>query len=105
MATWTTDVGLLALRLGVSYVMLYAAWKNTENSAAWNWTVNETAILFRSSPDEQRQRTARFCAIVGMILMYGGGASVLLGLEPRVGGLAIAVLCSLGTIIHGLRRE
>ncbi|WP_022719545.1 hypothetical protein [Rhodopseudomonas sp. B29] len=40
---WSLNVGLLVLRLGLAYVFLWAAWKNTENAAAWQWTTNETA--------------------------------------------------------------
>ena len=38
---WTSDVAVLVLRVAVGYVFLYAAWKNTESTAAWQWTVNE----------------------------------------------------------------
>jgi len=102
-AAWTIDAGLLALRLGVGYVMLYAAWKNTENAAAWNWTINETSILFPSRPNQQQ--LAKVCAVIGVVMMYFGGASVLAGAEPRLGGLAIAVFCLLGMVIHRIRRD
>lgn len=103
--SWNLHFALLVLRIGVAYVFLYAAWKNTENAAAWKWTTNETALLFRNWPDTQREKLARLCAVAGMAVMYGGGASVLLGVEPRVGGIFIATFSIMGMWIHGIRRD
>jgi uncharacterized membrane protein YphA (DoxX/SURF4 family) len=102
---WKLDVGLLVLRLGIGYVFLYAAWKNTENAAAWQWTNTETAILFKDRPEEERIQLAWICSLVGMVMMYAGGVSVLLGLEPRIGGLMLAVFSLLGMRIHAIRRN
>ena len=102
---WNLHLALLVLRLGVAYVFLYAAWKNTENAAAWTWTTNETALLFKGWPDTQREKLARLCAVVGMAMMYGGGALVLLCLEPRFGGLLIAIFSIMGMWIHAIRRD
>ena len=102
---WNVDLALLVLRLGVGYVFLYAAWKNTENAAAWKWTVNESALLFKNMPEDGRQNLARLCAIAGMLMMYGGGVSVLIGLEPVVGGAMLAVFSILGMRIHAIRRD
>jgi uncharacterized membrane protein YphA (DoxX/SURF4 family) len=101
---WTLDVALLVLRLSVAYVFLYAAWKNTENAAAWQWTVNETALLFPHLAEPGRTSLARLSSIAGMIMMYGGGASILLGIEPRLGGILIAVFSLMGMRIHAIRR-
>jgi uncharacterized membrane protein YphA (DoxX/SURF4 family) len=102
---WNVDVALLVLRLGVAYVFLDAAWENTKNAAAWNWTVNETALLFRNMPDDRRQKLARLCSIAGMVMMYGGGLSVLIGVEPVVGGAMLAAFSMLGMRIHAIRRD
>src|SRR5438132_1345104 len=102
---WKLDVGLFALRLGIGYVFLYAAWKNTENAAAWKWTTAETAVLFKDRPEAERARLAWICALAGMVMMYAGGVSVLLGLEARIGGLMLAVFSILGTRIHAIRRD
>ena len=69
---WNMHLAILVLRLGEAYVFLYAAWKNTENAAAWKWTVDETALLFKGWPDPQRESLARQCAFGGMVMMYGG---------------------------------
>jgi uncharacterized membrane protein YphA (DoxX/SURF4 family) len=102
---WKLDAGLLILRLGIGYVFLYAAWKNTENAAAWKWTVTETAVLFKNRPEDERARLASTSALAGVVMMYGGGASVLLGLEPRLGGLILGVFSILGMRIHAIRRD
>jgi uncharacterized membrane protein YphA (DoxX/SURF4 family) len=101
----TDDLALLIIRCTVAYVFLYAAWRNTENTNAWTWTKNETAVLFANLPEPQRLSTAARAALVGMVLMYGGGLSVLLGLEARVGGLALAIFSILGMRIHAIRRD
>jgi uncharacterized membrane protein YphA (DoxX/SURF4 family) len=102
---WQVDVGLLVLRVSLAYVFIYAAWKNSENAAAWKWTVNETALLFQKFPDDWKQTAAWLCSLAGMIMMYGGGALVLLGIEPRLGGLVLALFSLLGMCIHQIRRE
>lgn len=99
------DLAILLLRLGVAWVFLYAAWKNSENKAARDWTANETSLLFRKFPEEQRKRLGRICAVIGLVMMYGGGLSILLGVEPRAGGLAIALFSALGMRIHAIRRD
>lgn len=103
---WNWDVALLVLRLSEAYVFLYAAWQNTKNAAGWQWTVNETGLLFQNFhlPDQQKRTLALLCSIAGMIMMYGGGISVLLGLEPRLGGILIAVFSLMGMQIHAIRR-
>ena len=105
MNTSTFDLAVLVLRLSVAYVMLFAAWKNTENKTAWTWTINETGIMFSNLPTEPRQKIARLSAIIGMCMMYFGGLSILLGVEPRLGGLFIAVFCLMGMRIHAIRRD
>ena len=105
MTTASGDLGLLMLRLGLAYVFLYAAWRNTQNKAAWAWTTSETGLLFRRLPEPQRQAVSARAAMAGMVLMYGGGLSVLLGVEARLGGLALALFSTLGMRIHAIRRD
>jgi uncharacterized membrane protein YphA (DoxX/SURF4 family) len=102
---WNWDLALLLLRLSEAYVFLYAAWQNTKNTAAWQWTVNETGLLFESFPEQRRKTLALLCSIAGMIMMFGGGISVLLGIEPRLGGIMIAAFSVMGTRIHAIRRD
>jgi len=102
---WKLDIGVLVLRLGIGYVFLYAAFKNTENAEARKAMTDETAVLFRDRPKEERDWLALICFRAGMVMMYGGGVSVLLGLEPRVGGLILAVFSLLGMRVHAIRRD
>jgi uncharacterized membrane protein YphA (DoxX/SURF4 family) len=102
---WNWDAALLVLRLSEAYVFLYAAWLNTKDTAAWQWTVNETGLLFQKFPEPQQKKLALLCSIAGMIMMYGGGISVLLGLEPRLGGIMIAVFSLMGMKLHAIRRD
>lgn len=101
----THDLALLILRATLAYVFLYAAWRNTQNQMAWTWTKNETGVLFRHLPEAQRASMAARAALIGMVLMYGGGLSVLLGVEARLGGLALAIFSLLGMRIHAIRRD
>jgi len=98
------ELALLVLRLSEAWVFLYAAWQNTKNAQAWQWTVNETGLLFQSFPDPTRKTLALLCSIAGMFMMYGGGISVLFGIEPRLGGLAIAAFSFMGMRIHAIHR-
>lgn len=50
-------------------------------------------------------RLHRAAAATGMAMMIGGGASLLLGAEPRLGALALAVFTSLGITIHHRERN
>jgi uncharacterized membrane protein YphA (DoxX/SURF4 family) len=103
MAHW--DWAVLSLRLSIAWVFLFAAWKNTENEAAWTWTKIETGLLFSGLAPDARQKWARFAALIGVSMMYGGGVSVLLGVEPRLGGIALAIFSLLGMRIHAIRRD
>src|SRR5579862_3364224 len=84
-------VGWILARLGVGYVFLFAAWMNTRNATSRQWTVDQTELILTFLPTPSRRRVAKLCAIAGMAMMYGGGVSVLIGLEGRVGATALIV--------------
>jgi uncharacterized membrane protein YphA (DoxX/SURF4 family) len=100
MAIIDHDVALLILRLGVAWVFLYAAWMNSRNGAARDWTANETAILFRGTPFADATRLIRLFAMGGVTIMYLGGLGVLLGVLPRLAGLLLFVFTMPGILIH-----
>ena len=99
------DVGILSTRLGVAIVMLYAAWQNSKNAAGRQWTINNTALLFRFVPEDRRRSLAAPAAYVGLVMVWGGGISILLGLEPRLGAAALILFLSLGMLIHRVNRQ
>jgi hypothetical protein len=100
-----TEIGWLLARAGVAYVFLYAAWMNTRNAASWNWTVGQTELILGFVPERNRSGAAVLCSVAGMAMMYGGGLSVLLGLEGRLGALALIIFSALGMAVHRVNRE
>jgi uncharacterized membrane protein YphA (DoxX/SURF4 family) len=100
-----TAVGWLVARAAVAYVFLYAGWMNTRDAASRDWTVGQTALILGFIPEARRHQVAILCAILGMVMMYGGGVSVLLGLEGRAGAVALIVFSALGMAIHRANRE
>ncbi len=91
--------------MSIAWVFLYAGYRNVENAAAWAWTKGETTVLLSSLSSAWRDKLVGPCAFLGMVMMFSGGASVLLTLEPRLGGLALAVFCAMGMRIHAVRRD
>lgn len=104
-ATDAKDYADLALRLGVAWVFLYAAWRNTNTATAREWTRGETALLFRGVGLSSNHWLVSAATIVGMAMMYGGGIAVLLGSFARPGGLALALFSLMGIRIHLIRRD
>ena len=102
---WKWEAALLVLRLSEAYVFLYAAWLNTKNAQAWQWTVCETGLLFQGLPEQTAKTLALYASLAGMAMMYGGGISILLGIEPRLGGLRIAAFSLMGMRIHHIHRD
>lgn len=104
-ATDANDYAILALRLGVAWVFLYAAWRNTNTAAARKWTRGETATLFREVGLPPGHWMVGAATFIGMAMMYGGGIAVLLGSFARPGGLALALFSLMGIRIHAIRRD
>ena len=101
----SNDLAHLILRVSVAWVFLYAAWGNTSTAAAWQWTKGESALFYPNVAEPLRSKLALISAIIGMALMYFGGLSLLLGLEPRLGGLAVAAFSLMGMRVHAIRRN
>ena len=86
--------------------MLYAAWQNSKNAAGREWTINNTALLFRFIPDvAKRRRISVPAAYAGLVMMWGGGISVGVGLEPRLGAAGLIFFLALGMLIHRINRQ
>lgn len=105
MNTSLSTIAWILARLSVAYVFLYAAWQNTRNATAREWTVGQTALLLGFVPTAQRRQVSVLCAIAGMIMMYGGGISILIGLEGRIGACALIVFSAMGMGIHRANRQ
>jgi uncharacterized membrane protein YphA (DoxX/SURF4 family) len=99
------DYAVLALRLGVAWVFLYAAWRNTNTAAARAWTRGETALLFRGVGLPPQHWVVGLATLIGMAIMYGGGIAALLGSFVRPAGLALAFFSLMGIRIHAIRRD
>jgi uncharacterized membrane protein YphA (DoxX/SURF4 family) len=95
-----TPFAWLIARIAVAYVFLYAAWLNTRDSASREATIGLTQLIFGFVPKQQRHKVATLCAFLGMFMMYAGGISVLLGIEGRLGALALLFISLLGIFVH-----
>lgn len=105
MESTASAIGLLVMRIAVAYVFLYAAWMNSRHKASWQWTIGQTALILGFIPETSRHRAAIIAAVMGMVMMYGGGLSILVGAEGRLGGAALIVFCALGMAIHAVNRK
>ena len=94
------DAGVLFVRAGISFLYLYAAYRNSRDKASIQWTIDTTTVLFRNTKYQNNAEFIRLCTYVGIVLMYLGGISVLLGIEGRTGALMLALFTIGGTVIH-----
>jgi uncharacterized membrane protein YphA (DoxX/SURF4 family) len=99
-----TTSGWLIARATVAYVFLYAAWMNTRDSASRTWTIGQTELILGFVPEASRHRVAVLGAVAGMVMMYGGGISILFGIEGRIGAIALIVFSAVGMQIHRVNR-
>lgn len=67
--------------------------------------MSQTALILGFIPVLHRPRAAVICAILGMVMMYGGGISVLIGLEGRIGSVALIIFSAMGMAIHRINRR
>lgn len=95
-----TPFAWLIARAAIAHVFLYAAWMNTKDSASRESTISLTKLILGFIPEQQRHQAATLCTALGMIMMYAGGISVLLGVEGRLGALALMFVSVLGIFVH-----
>ncbi len=95
-----TALGWLALRFATAGVYLYAFYRNSRDAAARQWTLEHTAMMLPQWPERGRTRIAAVLAIFGMASMVLGGLSILLGLEPRLGGAILFLFTAGGIYQH-----
>jgi hypothetical protein len=71
-------------------------WASVKNQAARDFTTAETALVFKTNP--------RPFAYLGIAMMGLGGLSVIFGVFPRLGALALTIFLVGGAAIHFAKR-
>lgn len=90
------DAGALLLRLAVGGLFLMGAWGSVKDEAARSFTTGETALVFKRDP--------RLFAYAGIAMMGLGGLSIVFGVFPRLGALALTIFLFGGAMIHFAKR-
>jgi uncharacterized membrane protein YphA (DoxX/SURF4 family) len=98
-------IGWLSIRATIGYVYLYALYMNTHDAAARQWLLEHTGYLFPNLNGPRHDLVVRLAAIGGMGMMFVGGVSVLLGIEPRIGAFLLLVFTAIGIYQHRRERE
>lgn len=94
------DIAILFVRFGISFLYVYAAYMNSKDKAGLQWTIENTKPLFRNTKFAKNISVIKFFAYSGILIMYIGGISVLIGLEAREGSLLLLLFTVGGTIVH-----
>jgi uncharacterized membrane protein YphA (DoxX/SURF4 family) len=74
------ELGSLLIRISVAWLFLTAAWYDTRG---FKLIQQETGLLFKWRPG--------FFAAAGVMMMAAGAVSILFGIFPRLGALALAI--------------
>jgi uncharacterized membrane protein YphA (DoxX/SURF4 family) len=90
------DIGALLTRLTIGYVYLYALYLNVKPENR-DWLMSHTALLF---PPRTRRLTVVSAAWLGMVMMFFGGLSILLGAAVRLGCVSLVAFTALGIYQH-----
>ncbi len=88
------ELGSLLIRISVAWLFLTGFWYDVRSFKS---TEEETGLLFKWHTD--------FFATAGMILMGAGAVSILLGIFPRLGALALATFLIPASFIHFRSRD
>lgn len=91
------EIGSLIIRLALAWLFLTGTWASSKDAAGRAFTVSETALVFKWHP-------ALF-ATLGVLMMGLGGLSVLFGVLPRLGALALTVFLVPAAMIHFAKRD
>jgi uncharacterized membrane protein YphA (DoxX/SURF4 family) len=90
------DAGALLLRLTVGALFLMGTWASVKNRAERDFTTAETALVFKTNP--------RLFAYLGIAMMGLGGLSIIFGVFPRLGALALTIFLVGAAAIHFAKR-
>jgi uncharacterized membrane protein YphA (DoxX/SURF4 family) len=99
------SIGWLSIRASIGYVYLYALYMNTRDAAARQWLIEHTGYMFPNLTGQSRKLVILLAAIGGMLMMFVGGISVLLAIEPRVGAALLLLFTAIGIYQHRRERE
>jgi len=71
------DLGSLLIRVALGWLFITGAWASGKDKAGRDFTVSETALVFKWRPE--------LFACLGSLMMGAGGLSMLFGVFPRLG--------------------
>ena len=91
------DIGSLLIRVTVAWLFLGGAWASGKDATARKFVVADTALVFAWRPE--------LFAFAGIFMAGAGGLSVLLGIFPRLGGLALMIFLVPAAMIHLAKRR
>lgn len=99
------DTSILFLRAGIAFLYLYAAYMNSKDKISLQWTIENTKPLFRNTKLVENISAMKFFAYCGILIMYAGGISILIGIEARAGAFLLLVFTIGGTVIHSRQKN
>lgn len=101
------DLSILFLRIGIAYLYIYAAYAYSKDKESFGLALESTKSLFISKKDGgENIGLVKLFTYLGIVIMYIGGLSILIGIEARVGALLLLIFTIGGTIIHSrLKKE
>ncbi|MEM7444248.1 MAG: DoxX family membrane protein [Pseudomonadota bacterium] len=88
------ELGSLLIRLSVAWLFLTGFWFDVRGFKS---TEKETGLVFKWHTD--------LFATAGMVMMGAGGVSILFGIFPRLGALALVIFLIPASIIHFRSRD
>lgn len=91
------EIGSLLIRVTVALLFLQGAWASAHEAAARHAVIADVGLVFKWRPD--------FFAYGGVLMAAAGGLSVLLGIFPRLGALAMTIFLIPATMIHLAKRR
>ncbi len=90
------DLGSLLIRVALGWLFLTGAWASGKDKVGRDFTISETALVFKWRPE--------LFAMLGILILGASGVSVLFGIFPRLGALAMTVFLVPAAMIHFAKR-
>jgi len=86
------DIAALIIRVTIGLLFVVSAYACSKDEGARQGAMADTALVFPSRPE--------LFTLAGVLLMLLGGLSVLLGIFPRLGALALTLFLIPAAMIH-----